>query len=86
MLKGKTTLQMTSAPEGSIYVWHTTDTTYATLLAVKLGRQDLKLVSPRWLMYFQFLTEKYPAIIVDHGLVLSETEMELLHKAKENIP
>lgn len=46
---GKTTRAIQRAPQGAIYVWCNDRIEYAKVLALKLGRADLKIVPPVWL-------------------------------------
>ena len=43
---GRTTRQMEGAPAGALYVWCNGHLEYPKHLARKLGRDDLKIVSP----------------------------------------
>jgi hypothetical protein len=47
---GRTTKQMHEAPKNSVFVWANADLHYPKKLAEKLGRTDLKIVGPNWLL------------------------------------
>lgn len=74
---GKTARQMTSCPMGSHYVWHCAFKTYPRNLSIKLGRQDLKVVSPDELESLRGLPDLV-AVIVDHDATLTKSQLDVV--------
>lgn len=70
-LKGKTTEQMRKAPHGALYLWVNGHLGYPKQLAKALGREDLRVISPRQCTHdglFQYLASRpAPQLIVDHA-------------------
>lgn len=79
---GHTTKQIEEAPIGSIFVWLNGDFSYPTELARKLGRNDLKIVSPLWLENGSYRGITYPDVIVDHSVNLTRSRKYALQDAK----
>lgn len=75
---GKTKALMLRAPRGCIYIWCSSDIRYPRQLAESIGRQDLKLVSPSWLLSEETRKTKQP-VMLDHATTMYFTEV---HRAK----
>ena len=72
---GLTTQQMKAAPQGAVFVWCNDRTWYAVQLARKLGRDDLQIKPPRWLVEsWQGL--ELTGVVVDHAARLSDKQWE----------
>ncbi len=68
---GRTTEQMREAPKDAMYVWGSgSPRRYATELARSIGRRDLRIVSPDWLIGDQWLGT-VRAVVVDHAARLN---------------
>lgn len=63
---GRTTLQMQTAPAGATFVWCNKDLSYPRALAERLGRTDLKFLTPRALEMDAMRGLRMP-IVVDHA-------------------
>lgn len=68
---GNTTRQMEAAPHGSVFVWCNGDLNYPCMLAEKIGREDLKIVGPEWLLNRHFAGLELSGLIADHGLIFN---------------
>lgn len=64
---GHTTKQMLEAPQNAIYVWCSNDIGYAKWLAKKLGREDLRIVSPYWLESARWRGLEPSGLVLDHA-------------------
>jgi hypothetical protein len=63
---GRTTQQMLSARDGSVFVWVNHDTRYPKELAARIGRSDLEIVGPQWLEY-GWLGRSLSGLVIDHA-------------------
>lgn len=64
---GRTTAAMLAAPRGAIYVWCNGHLGYPRDLAKKLGRDDLQIVGPDYVIQYRFAGLKVP-VATDHAL------------------
>lgn len=62
---GQTTRQMLEAPQGAVFIWPNDALYCPKMLAYSLERQDLLIVSPRWLD--QQCAGNSRSIVVDHA-------------------
>lgn len=65
---GQTTAQMKAAPRGALYVWCNHHLAYPHLLAQKIGRGDLQIVTPEWIFQRNWRGCDFSGKIVDHAL------------------
>lgn len=72
---GATTRQMEAAPKGAVFIWCNGKTDYAVLLARKLGREDLQIVSPTWLEE-RWLGVELTGVVVDHAARLTDRQWD----------
>lgn len=82
---GATTRQMLAAPIGSHYVWVNNRLEYPRCLALKLGREDLKIVSPDFFRFDDWEGIRFAAIIVDHAADLGDEAFRNIEIARESI-
>jgi hypothetical protein len=83
---GKTTRQMRQAPCNAIYIWCNSDLGYPRELAIKLGRRDLYIKSPRWLEIEAKVRGFRPSdIVVDHAAKLDSKQMTGLEEILNSI-
>ena len=71
---GATTRAMMAAPKGAVFVWCNDKTDYAIRLARKIGREDLRIVSPAWLEDRWHGLDP-PGIVVDHAAQLTDRQL-----------
>lgn len=64
---GHTTHQMKTAPRGAYFVWCNSHTNYAMRLSKDLGRDDLQIRSPEWLLHEARRTPHAVPIVIDHA-------------------
>ena len=72
---GTTTLQMTDAAEGALFIWCNGHLDYPRQLARKLGRTDLKIYSPSALENHFLAGLRFPAIVLDHACDLTADQI-----------
>lgn len=65
---GITSKQMTDAPILAVYVWCNGHLWYPQLLAKRLKREDLEIVSPDWILNGRWQNRNLTGIVVDHAL------------------
>jgi hypothetical protein len=83
---GKTTRAMLDAPRDAVFVWCNHHLDYPKRLAHHLGREDLKIVSPEWIIDRQWMGLHLTAIQLDPDTNFStETERERLHEAQSRV-
>jgi hypothetical protein len=73
---GRTARAMQGAPQGAVYVWVNGHLDYPKNLARKLGREDLKIVSPQWVEDRRWSGLTFPAIDIDHAAKLTEEQWQ----------
>ena len=75
---GKTTEQIKAAKSNAVFIWCNNNLIYPKKLAKELNREDIKIVSPDWLINgWKGIT--ISQIILDHALQMnSEQRTELL--------
>lgn len=78
--EGTTTKQMEAAPKGAVFVWCNGHTDYAVRLARKIGRDDLRVVSPAWLED-RWLGLELAGIVVDHAAQLTDRQWDEYQRA-----
>ena len=64
---GETTRQMQAAPRNAVFIWCAGHTGYPQMLARKIGREDLKIVTPDWLTSDKWRGLELTGLIVDHA-------------------
>lgn len=72
---GETTRQMEEAPKGAVFIWCNGQTDYAVLLARKIDREDLQIVSPMWLEK-RWLGVELTGVVVDHAARLTDRQWD----------
>lgn len=74
---GTTSRQMKAAPQGAVYVWCNDAFWYPKSLARHLGRGDLEVVSPGWLLYpHNWKGRRFSGIVLDHAVELTRGEFD----------
>lgn len=73
---GHTTRQMVAAPKGAVFVWVNSHLQYPRDLKYFLGREDLILVSPDWLVDERWRGNEYSGIVIDHATRLNYRQRE----------
>jgi len=76
---------MLAAPKGAVYVWLNGRLDYPKALARKLGREDLKIVSPYWIEDRQWAGMEFPAMDIDHATTFTEKQWERYWEAKTRV-
>lgn len=71
---GKTQRLMLAAPHGALFVWCNDVLHYPKELARKLGREDLRIVSPGWLEYGGWRGSRFPGMVQDHACDFTERQ------------
>jgi len=66
---GETTRQMLQAPPNAVYVWPNGQLDYARVLARRLNRQDLRIVSPEYLASMCRIADERSSVVLDHAVV-----------------
>jgi len=64
---GRTSRQILALPEGGIFVCNTEQRRYAVDLARHLGRKDVLIVTPSWILEQRFMGIRAPAVVCDHA-------------------
>lgn len=64
---GHTTHQMKNAPYKAVFVWCNGETYYARCLARELGRDDLSIQPPQWLIRQSEQRFRGVNVVVDHA-------------------
>lgn len=79
---GRTTYQMTHAPEGSVFVWIAVDLSYPKRLAKDIKREDLQIVGPQWLEN-GWRGRELKGLVIDHAALdtLGESKRDLALQA-----
>lgn len=67
---GKTRNQLLNAPREAVFVWANGHLDYPRRLAAQLGRSDIKIVSPDWVVDRRWVGTEMTAVILDHDLGL----------------
>ena len=78
---GKTTRQMENLPQLAVYVWCNSILGYPKDLAKKIGRTDLEIVSPHWLVDQRWRGRSLTGLELDHACRLNEREYEAFESA-----
>jgi len=73
---GRTTKQMEGAPQNSVFVWVNGHTKYPERLAKKIGRDDLKIVTPYWLESNAWRGCRFTGVAVDHAAHLTNRQRD----------
>jgi len=71
---GKTTALMKAAPPDAVYIWCNSALEYPKQLAKKIGRADLRIVSPAWLSNRQWMGIELTGLVADHACRFSNDE------------
>lgn len=83
---GLTTKQMKRAKTNAVFIWPTSSSLwYPKKLAAKLGRGDLKIVTPSWLDSESCRARMFSEIIVDHATRLSSKQYDVLDRLLEKL-
>ena len=64
---GRTTRAMQELPRDAVFVWVNQHLDYPKQLARKLGREDLRIVSPQWLEDRRWIGLDLSALELDHA-------------------
>jgi len=75
---GRTTQQMKEAPPYSVFVWCDENLFYPKVIAERLGRGDLLIISPHQLETGYLRGRKLLAITVDHAAQLTNRQHDAL--------
>lgn len=67
MQSERTTEQMKSLLIGGLFVWCVNSLHYPEKLARAIGREDLKIVRPCWVMGQNWKGLEFPGVAVDHA-------------------
>lgn len=81
---GRTTRQIKNAPNGAIFVWCNNRIDYPERLASELGRDDIEVVSPAWLVQ-GWIGRTLTVIVIDHAARLSDCEVHGLAYAEARV-
>jgi len=82
---GASTQQMQKAPVGAVYIWANRALTYPKNLARRIGRDDLKIVSPEWLDSSRYQGYELTGVVVDHATLLTEDQRAALEMALTSV-
>lgn len=82
---GRTTKLLENAPEGAVFIWCNWHLDYPKGLAKKIGRKDIKIVSPDWLTPCNYMGITFTGVILDHATKLSLKQREELLKIQPGI-
>lgn len=82
---GRTTKQMQEAPPSSFYVWCNEHTDYPKKLARELGRDDLQVVSPRWLTDERWRGCRLLGLVLDHATLLTGWQADCYERARRRV-
>ena len=76
---GQTTKQIEALPKGSLLVWCIDRLHYPRYLCETIGREDIKLVGPSWIINGYWRGSLFPAAAYDHDLMslLNRHDIEL---------
>lgn len=80
---GRTTRAMQEAPKGAVYVWVHSNLDYPKELARKLGREDLRIVSPAWLEDRVWVGSLFSGIRLDHAATLSSRQWDAYFEVRD---
>ena len=69
---GQTTRQMQATPLGGVFVWCNDSLQYPKMIAVKIGRSDIKIVGPYWLDNEKWRGLELTGLTVDHATIMGE--------------
>lgn len=64
---GRTTAQMKSLPKGGLFIWCVNAINYPEALARSIGRADIKIVRPCWVMGQNWKGLEFPGVELDHA-------------------
>jgi hypothetical protein len=78
---GRTVRQMMAAHRDSTFVWCNGHLEYPKRLAAKVGREDLKIVSPYWLEEGRWRGLELTDLLLDHATELSARQMDAFNHA-----
>lgn len=75
---GRTTRQMETAPIGSLFIWVNARLDYPKLLAARLGRTDLQIISPGKLEQgaIALRGQRFSSILIDHAALLTDDQWD----------
>lgn len=79
---GNTTRQMQDAPQKAVFVWVNDQLQYPRVLATRIGRADLEIVSPHWLSDRRWLGRYFTGIVLDHAAALDDRQWEAYWEVK----
>lgn len=78
---GRTSNAMNQAPENAVYVWCDRHLDYPKRLARHLGRSDLQIVRPEWIVNERWRGQMFSGIIVDHAFWRSSSWNDNFHES-----
>ena len=79
---GNTARQMLAAPQKAVFVWVNHQLQYPRVLATRIGRHDLEIVSPSWLSDRRWLGREFTGIVLDHAVALDDRQWEAYWEVK----
>lgn len=82
---GITTRQMQALPIGALFVWCINSLHYPTKLAQSIGRADLKIVTPSWILGQNWKGCEFSAVARDHAYRLHNNYNEIFEDYMEQI-
>ena len=82
---GETTRQMEDAPRNAVFIWCTGHTGYPQMLARKIGREDLNIVTPDWLASDKWRGLELTGLVLDHAANLDADQYPAFLKAKTRV-
>lgn len=82
---GATTRQMQGAAKNALFVWVNSHFSYPRELAEKLGRDDLRIVSPSFFDNDRWRGQVFTEIVIDHAAYLNDREFENYKRALHNV-
>ena len=85
---GKTTKQMLDMKPHGLFVWCDNRLDYPQRLAIQLGRKDIRIVSPDFVMGNGWMGICYPEVIIDHAFVgagFTSARLKKFHRRYEQL-
>ncbi len=82
---GKTTRAMLAAPKDAVFVWVDHHFEYPRALAIRLGREDLKIVSPGWLEDMRWVGTTLTGLRLDPDARLTDRQWECWRGARTRV-
>ena len=82
---GTTTRQMQKAAHGAVFVWVHYALSYPRHLAKKIGRDDLKIVSPEFFSRDYWRGQEFSEIVIDHACYLNDEQYRNYQRAMTRV-